>query len=236
VHGAWSDASAWSAVADRLRALGHRVATPDLPAHGADRRAPEAATLDGYADAVLAAARDAGDGAPVVLVGHSMAGTVISSAAERRPESVAHLVYVAAFLLPSGQSLYGFTQASPGMADSGLGPALRPGEATLAVDPEQFVPVFCADAPADAAAAARDGLRPEPLAPLATPVAVTDARWGALPRSYVHTSADRCVSPASQTEMVAAVGVGAERTIDAGHLVMLSRPTELADALVELTD
>jgi pimeloyl-ACP methyl ester carboxylesterase len=196
VHGAWSNADVWSEVAQRLEAAGNKVFAPNLPSHGVDETPPEKATLDGYAETVIAIAQSADQ--PVVLVGHSMAGTVISTVAERNPELVAHLVYLAAFLLPNGQSLYGFTQTSPGMADSALGPALRPGEDTLGVDPAAFIDVFCADAPADAAKAAAAALRPDPLAPLGTPITITDDRWGSVPRSYIFTSKDRCVSPASQ--------------------------------------
>lgn len=226
VHGAWSNADAWHLVADRLRAAGHAVVAPDLPAHGADSTSPTAVTLDDYVAVVTDAIHAAG--APAVLVGHSMAGTIISTVAERHPELVERLVYVAAFLLPSGQSLYGFTQSSPGMADSLLGPALRPGDGVLGVDPAQFVGVFCHDAPTDLAAAALAALRPDPLAPLGTPIEVTAERWGALARTYIHTTADRCVSPASQAEMVAAVGAHTVHSVDAGHLAMLAQPDALA--------
>jgi pimeloyl-ACP methyl ester carboxylesterase len=232
VHGAWSNASAF----DRLEALlveaGHRVIAPDLPAHGTDHSCPTSASLDGYVDTVIAAAQTLD--APVVLVGHSMAGIVISSVAEHRPDLVEHLVYLAAFLLPSGQSLYGFTQTSAGMAQSALGPALRPGDGVLGVDPDQFIDVFCADAPIESANDALAGLRVEPLAPLGTPISITEQRWGSVARSYIHTTLDRCVSPASQTEMVTALGVSATRTVDAGHLAMLSRPSDVASAITDL--
>jgi pimeloyl-ACP methyl ester carboxylesterase len=150
VHGAWSDATVWSQVAQSLLASGHQVAAPDMPSHGLDTTPATDATMDGYVDAVIASAKTL-EG-PVVLVGHSMAGTVISMVAEREPELASHLIYLAAFMLPDGQSLYGFTQTSPGMADSALGPALRPGEGVLGVDPASFIDVFCADAPAELAA------------------------------------------------------------------------------------
>jgi pimeloyl-ACP methyl ester carboxylesterase len=190
------------------------------------------ATLDGYADTVIGIAKSADQ--PVVLVGHSMAGTVISMVAERNPELVSHLVYLAAYLLLDGQSLYGFTQTSPGMATSALGPALRPAAATLGVDPEAFIDVFCADASTDAAQAALSSLRPDPLAPLGTPITVTTENWGRIPRSYIFTASDRCVSPTSQKEMVDTAGVGKVATIETSHLAMLSKPDELATIITSL--
>jgi len=233
VHGAWSEAAAWTHVTPLLSNAGHQVAAPDLPAHGSDHTDPAEVTLDSYVGAVIAAAEQLAG--PVVLVGHSMAGTVISSVAESRPDLVAHLVYLAAFLLPSGQSLYGFTQSSPGMAASALGPALRPGDGVLDVDPHQFIDVFCADAPTGLAQQALAALRPDPLAPLGTPLTVTAERWGAIPRSYLHTDLDRCVSPASQAEMVAAVGVATTRHLVATHLAMLSHPAEVAAAIIDVS-
>jgi pimeloyl-ACP methyl ester carboxylesterase len=229
VHGAWSDSTAWNLVSERLCANGHHVLARDLPAHGADSTEPADATLDGYVGTV--AELVLGVGEPVVLVGHSMAGTVISQVAERVPEAIERLVYVAAFMLPSGQSLYGFTQTSPGMTDSLLGPALRPGDGVLGVDPDQFVAAFCADAPSDEATRALSTLRPDPLAPLATPISITDERWGSVPRTYIHTTLDRCVSLASQREMVAATGAAIVAELDAGHLAMLSLPDELTARL-----
>ncbi|MFZ0158603.1 MAG: alpha/beta hydrolase [Kineosporiaceae bacterium] len=232
VHGAWSDARVWSGVCRHLQSHGHRVVAPDLPAHGDDPTPPGEATLDLYAQTVRRTLQELD--APAVLVGHSMAGTVISTVAEQHPELVSHLVYLAAFLLPDGQSLYSFTQTSPGMAASALGPALRPQDGTLGIDPDAFIDVFCHDAPAALAQAARARLKPDPLRPLGSPVVVTAQRWGATPRSYIHTGGDRCVSPASQREMVDAVGVNAVATVEGSHLAMLSCPAEVAAAIATL--
>ena len=79
------------------------MSAPNLPGHGADKTPMAALSLDLYADTVVDAARGALE--PVVLVGHSMAGAVISRAAEQIPEDIAQLVYLTAYLPRSDESL-----------------------------------------------------------------------------------------------------------------------------------
>ena len=234
VHGWWSDAQAWTTTAARLRAAGHEVVTPELPAHGGDPMPAAQVGLDSYADITAKAA--AGLGGPAVLVGHSMAGAVISAVAEQDPNLVEHLVYLAGFLLPSGQSVFGFTQSSPGFAAGLLGPSLRPADGLLSVDHDRARDVFMADAPGEVAETALTRLRPTPLAPLLTPVWVTRDRWGRVPRSYIHTTADQALPLASQLEMVAcAPPLAGLRRLLTGHFPMLSNPDGTATALIELT-
>ena len=234
VHGWWSDAEAWTMTAIRLRAAGHEVATPELPAHGTDPMPAVQVSLDNYADTTAKAA--AGLGGPVVLVGHSMAGPVISAVAEQDPNLIEHLVYLAGFLLPSGQTVVGFIQSSPGFAAGLLGPILRPADGLLGVDRNRAREVFMADAPGGVADVALARLRPAPTAPLLTPVWVTRDRWGRVPRSYVHTTADLALPLASQLEMVAcAPRLTGARRLATGHLPMLSDPDGTATALIELT-
>src|SRR5919201_534684 len=97
VHGAWHGGWVWDRVAQQLQESGHKVLAPDLPAHGSDRTPAGQITLRHYVDHVVSCIDSCAE--PVVLAGHSMGGIVISSAAERRPESIRALVYVCAFLL-----------------------------------------------------------------------------------------------------------------------------------------
>src|SRR5687767_10121804 len=102
VHGAWHGAWCWYKVAALLRARGHEVRAIDLPSHGIDARAPGSVTLEDYVDA----AHTALDGmSRPVVVGHSMGGIVLSALAEKHPERIGSLVYVAAFLLGDGMKL-----------------------------------------------------------------------------------------------------------------------------------
>src|SRR5690606_28454612 len=75
----------------------------DLPGHGENPRPDADVTLAAYAEAVLDAVEKAGQ--PAILLGHSMGGAVISAAAERGPERIGGLIYLAAFLLPDGVAM-----------------------------------------------------------------------------------------------------------------------------------
>jgi len=99
VHGAWHGAWCWFKTAPLLQKLGHKVITPDLPAHGIDKAATASVTLAGYSQRIV----DVLDACPepVILVGHSMGGIAITEAAQARPDKVSRLVYVTAFLLPT---------------------------------------------------------------------------------------------------------------------------------------
>lgn len=227
VHGSWFGGWCWEKVASRLRERGHLVLAPDLPAHGDDRTPVAQASLAGYADAI-ARRIDALEG-QVVLVGHSMAGAVVSEVAERRPEKVGRLVYVAAYLLADGQSIFQFATQD---AASKLGPHLRPDEkgGVLGVTPEGVGAALLSGCSTTDVDAARKRALPDPLAPLATPVHVTAARWGRVPRTYVHTTRDLAVSHDLQTKLVKASPCERTHSLETGHAPFL----EAAPRLVEI--
>ncbi len=232
VHGAWMGAAAWDRVAAELRAGGLSVTVVELPGHGRDPTPPGQLSLDGYVQAVLAALPAEGR---AVVVGHSMAGIVISAAAEKDPARVAKLVYVAAYLPQDGDSLYKLSQTDP---DS------RVGAYWSQADPKTYSPatiraegiaeVFCADCSIADQQWLVANHRAEAVPPLATAVSLSAARFGSVPRVYVHTRQDRAVSYGLQQRMLAAAG-GAARvvTLDTSHTPMLSQPGALAAAIAD---
>lgn len=221
VHGAFADHHAFDAVVAPLTAAGFRVEAPDLLGHGDDHTDPQAVTLDAYVDQI--AARVAAIGAPVTLVGHSMAGMVVSAVAERLPDAIERVVYVAAYVPTSGQSLQQLAESDP---TSLVGPLMRfaPDWTTVSLDPSGVVAALCADAPPAIQELVRVHQRPEPLAPFQGTVSLTSERFGRVPKAYLQTTADRAVTPDLQRRMLAvhpAVRVG---SIDTGHLPFLSQP------------
>ncbi|MBL8069351.1 MAG: alpha/beta hydrolase [Armatimonadetes bacterium] len=227
VHGSWMNEKCWAPVRSLLEAQGCETVAVNLPGHGHDETPLSALTFASYTDAVRAALTS-----PSVLVGHSMAGTVISQVAELAPKRIQSLIYVAAYLLKSGQTLNELAQSD---ADSGVGPAMRPAPdwSTLDLDEPSRSPLFFHDVDPLVAEPFLAQWRAEPVAPLGTPIQLGDAYAG-VPRWYVRTELDRVISPSMQAQMLEATPCK-QRSLPTGHLPMLAQPKALADILLEAT-
>ncbi len=230
VHGAAHGAWCWDEVRKRLVAKGHRVVTLDLPGHG--RRAAEArrASVATYARAVADAMALEGVSRGIV-VGHSMAGVVIAKVAELVPGRIAHLVFLAAVVLPHAGSLI----------DVHISPPSRPSLRGLAAGSAGAVMLFPAsvarerwmgDLPAGHADVARAlaALTPQPLRPFVEPVDLRVFYATRLPRTYIRCLRDVAVPPAKAAEYAARLGV-TPIDLDSAHDPMLSAPETLARIL-----
>lgn len=231
VHGTFFGGAGWGELVPLLEQAGHTVVAPDLPAHGDDQTPIVEVSLQAYVDRVLAVVDAAPT--PTVLVGHSMGGIVISEVAEQRPDKIGTLVYLAAYLLADGQSLFDLGTTD---ADSQVGPRLVIDEANgvMTLPPADFAETFLHDVPAEAAERAVAQLRPEPLAPLATPIRTTPANFGRVRRLYVETLADRSVSPALQRRMYTAIPCERVLSLATGHCPFLADPEALAAHLLAM--
>lgn len=231
VHGAYHGAWCWYEVVPLLEARGHTVMTLDLPAHGTDTTPVDDVTLEGYVDRVCGTLDE--QPGPVVLVGHSMGGVTIAQVAERRPDAVDRLVYLSAFMLPDGAKL--IDQRS----DESLIPP------NFVVDEERGVgyvtddavaEVFYADCSPSDLSLARSLLRPEPLAPMTTPLDLSADRFGSVPRAYVECTDDRAIPLTQQREFQSAMDCEATATLETSHSPFFAAPRATADALCSVVD
>lgn len=231
IHGAWHGAWCWHKLVPLLTARGHRVVAPDLPSMGDDPTPASSVTLDSWARFV--ADLVAVQLEPVVLVGHSRGGIVISQAAELVPERIARLVYLSGYLLRAGETLADAARADEGsLVPANMIPAAS--GVTCTMRPRAVRDAFyghCGDADVEFA---RARLSPEPLKPLVTPLTVTPERFGRVPRAYIECRDDKTVSHAAQRLMHARLPCDQVFTLDGDHSPFLSAPQDLARILISI--
>ena len=229
VHGACHGGWCWERVTPSLEAEGLRVLAPDLPEWRPGARDPIGFWGDFVADLARAEARND----RVVLCGHSRGGVVISAAAEAAPEAVSGLIYLAASLLPRGQTLTGAWRAYTEAAAEWVAPEAD--GASFRIAPGCYHRLFCPDSDAATAAQAEARLRTEPFAAFMTPMRITPERFGSIPRAYVETSRDLIIPPDFQRSMRAALACDPVVALDADHSPFLAIPDRLAEVLIELS-
>jgi pimeloyl-ACP methyl ester carboxylesterase len=229
VHGAWHGAWCWEKVTPLLQAKGHRVTAQDLPSHGQDRTPASKVTLQTYAGRVCDVVRAQKE--PVILVGHSMGGVVISQAAEQCSDSVAALIYVCAFLLRNGETLLDWARRD---AESLVNPSSQIPSAdgrTLRFREEAAREAFYGECTEADAAMATARLVPQAAAPVGTPVRISEERFGRIPRFYVECYRDRAITLPLQRRMHQASPCQEVYAVDTDHSPFLSAPEELEEIL-----
>jgi pimeloyl-ACP methyl ester carboxylesterase len=215
VHGAWADASSWSPVIKRVQSDGYTVYAPPDPLRGI---ASDSAYLASFLKTIPG---------PVVLVGHSYGGAVITNAATSDPE-VKGLVYVDAFIPDQGQTILQLVSAQPGSylhPDKStfnfvpFGPGA--GDVDLYVLPSVFPDAFANGLSARVAAELAASQRPLALSALQEPSG--PPAWATIRSWSVIGTQDHVIPPAEQVAM--STHAGARITeIDAPHLSMLADP------------
>ena len=218
VHGAWGGAWAWGYVQAELEKLGVTSVAIDLPSRGS---APS--TMADDAAAVRAALDEIGE--PAVLVGHSYAGVVITEASAAN-DNVKRLVYVCAILPDEGQST--FSLMGEDSTPSTLGNAIKATDDGLStLDPAGAMTDLFNDVTQEQADPIIAGLGTHRLSVFGE--APTRLGWKEHPSTFILTSQDRVFSPELQARM--ATNATSVVTVDAGHIPLLSRPAELAEAI-----
>ncbi|MFG2306575.1 alpha/beta fold hydrolase [Actinacidiphila glaucinigra] len=221
VHGAWADGSSWSAVTERLQKQGYTVDVAPNPLRGVTT---DSDNLRAFLDTIAG---------PIVLVGHSYGGMVISNAATGN-DNVKSLVYVDAYLPDKGETLGQLTAAEPGSAlaveDSStvFNAVTIPnggGNVDLYVKQDLFPKIFAGGIEPHKAAVLAAGQRP--LAASALSDVSGEPAWKSIPSWTLIGTADKVLPPAEQRIMAARAGSHIVK-INAPHLSMVAKPSAVA--------
>lgn len=222
VHGAFADSSSWNGVIERLQKDGYQtlaVANPLRSVKG------DAATVGAVLDSLQG---------PVVLVGHSYGGAVITEAAKGHA-NVEALVYVAAFMPDVGESSLALSGKFPGssLGDALAQPVKTPdGGADLYIQQDKFPRQFASDVASSEAVLMAATQRPIAQAALVEPSG--EPAWKSIPSWSVYGTADLNIPPAAMRFM--SERAGSKRTLEianASHVVMISHPAEVAGIIRE---
>ena len=250
-HGAWN----WHDVAPLLRANGHIVNAIDLPGHGLDQTPPHRISLASNVRAVTRRLDTSTE--PTVIVAHSRNGIVASQVAEARPDRLAGLVYLAAYLVPHGKTMMDYAATdTDSLVVQNVRPALSPARlralhrvartglgrwllSTLLPSHLQrhhlrqraFREALYADCPERITALADALLTPEPNWPGFTPLHLTAQRAGRVPRVYVECTEDRAVTLQLQRRMQADSPCAKVFSLPSGHSPFFSMPAQLVSVL-----
>ena len=223
VHGAFADASGWAGIIELLQAAGVAVMAPANPLRSVS------------GDAAYIASVVAQIPGPVLLVGHSYGGMVISNAAPMA-ENVVGLVYVCAFIPEEGESIQALAdQATDSLLGSALvprqypnGPGEEPG-IELYIDPAKFHEVFAADLPAEQAAVMAVSQRPggaigfgEPSGPVG---------WKTLPSWAIISPNDVTIGPAGEKLMAQRAGATITE-LDGSHVLFIAQPDAVTEVIM----
>jgi len=210
VHGGFVDGSGWEGVYNELKKDGYSVSVVQNPT----------LSLQGDSDATKRIIDAQGE--PVVLVGHSYGGAVITEAGN--DPNVAALVYIAAFAPDKGESVNTLIEGFP--KDGPQPPILPPQDGFLFLDRDKFHDSFAADVDPERAAFMADSQVPWGLDALGGTISA--AAWASKPSWYLITTEDRMIPPQAQREMSRRTGATVEEAT-ASHSVYVSQPAAVAE-------
>jgi pimeloyl-ACP methyl ester carboxylesterase len=231
IHGSWHGAWCWYKIIPLLEQAGHTAIALDLPGHGRDWTAARDISMQSYVDSVCKILDAQPE--PVILVGHSRGGIVISQTAEHRPAKIQTLVYLAAYLIPNGEAMLPTALSdTESLIASNL--VVNEEQGSHMLKQEAFRAALYADCSEEDVALAAALLTPEPNAPVATPLNLSDESFGRVARVYIETLQDKGVTPTLQKKMYTAISCQNVISMQTSHSPFLSAPEKLVSHLTSL--
>ncbi|NTX11936.1 alpha/beta hydrolase [Myxococcus sp. CA056] len=209
IHGGFVDGAGWASVHKLLKKEGYNVTVVQNP------------TLSLADDVAVTKRAIAAQTGPVLLVGHSYGGVVVTEAGN--DPKVVGLVYISAFAPDAGESVSSLIANPP--PDAPVPPILPPQDGFLFLDRAKFRASFAADVDADTAAFMADSQVPWGVEALGGKI--SQPAWKTKPSWYLVASDDRMIPPAAQRNMSKRAGATV-REVAASHAVYVSRPKQVA--------
>ena len=230
VHGAWEESGMWDHVSPILRENGHTVTAIDLPGHGANKQPNSVVTTQSYIQAVVDVIGSLDY--PVILVGHSMNGALISHVAEQIPEKIERLVYVTAFLLKNGETVF---ETMENDTDAEVFSEIQfSDDQAFATLP---VPALLRVGLHDVGPSEIERILPmmaewQASEPFLTKLVLSNENFGSVPKTFIRTNIDKMISPTLQGAMISNWDVDSVFELESGHFPTSSVPGELAGVLL----
>jgi len=232
LHGAWHSNFIWKQIAKDLQQLGHQVYTPNLPGHGNNYKNFKEINLASYLAEVEKLINSISP-SKIVLVGHSMAGIIISQIAENMPDRIEKLVYLTAFIPDNNGSL--IDEESK---------AIQPSVALeVQIDEEnyrisiknssKFKELFYTFCPQELYADIFTQIGDQPLQPFIDKVTLTDQKFGSVPKIYIECLEDKAISIHDQRRMQAKISCQVA-SLNSDHSPFFSHNQELLKILCEI--
>ncbi|WP_159803266.1 alpha/beta fold hydrolase [Arthrobacter zhaoguopingii] len=226
VHGAFADSSGWAEVAGRYLDAGYPVHAVSNPLRGIQY---DSAYLKSYLATIKG---------PVVLIGHSYGGAVITNAATGNP-NVEALVYIAAYALDGKETVQAANTLGGGQTEVTNHLVIRPfpgaqeGDADAYIDPAHFARLFAQDLPKQVTDFMGVSQRPGALASLVTPSGAP--AWKEIPSWYMVARNDNIIPPEAQRVMADRAGATTVE-VKSSHVPMMSRPSKVVDLIDRAID
>ncbi len=226
-HGGWC----WKWTAEALRGEGHEVHAPTLTGFGERSHLASCATsFQTFVDDIVSVARfeDLHD---IVLVGHSMGGTVVPRVAEEIPDRIRGVVWLTAAVCPDGKSLLETIPPSRWIAEA----VSTDPDGSVRTDPDLILDAVIHDGTPEQRKFVRDRHLPYPPHALVEPGRLSAFIALGLPTAYVIATEDRTIEPHVQEQMAARLPGSRRSEVAAGHDCMMVRPSEVARVLSEVS-
>ncbi len=225
VHGAMVDGTAWFKIVKPLEDAGNKVVVVNLPSHGKDDTKISQVDYNTYIN-VIKDSINAQSG-KVILIGHSMAGLLISSVASDMPEKIESLVYVAAFIPQSGESVFKLN-GSDTKSKFGANIIVSNDKASATLKLDKIKEVFCNDCSDDDISILKLSHKAQALAPLAQEITLNSKNLDSVAKYIIQTSNDNAITFDFQKKCSSkAKNIKKTFVLKSGHSPFISKPKEL---------